>query len=48
MTILWDVDEKSAKLIEKNLQVFNYKVDFNELETSLQENLGLKNFDSSW
>ena len=30
MTILWDIDEKSAKLTEKNLQVDNYKVDFND------------------
>jgi len=48
LTILWNIDEKSAKLIEKNLQVDNYQVFFNEFETSLQENLGLKNFDSSW
>ena len=45
--ILRDINEKSAKLIEKNLQGDNYQVDFNEFETSLQENFGLKNFDSS-
>ncbi len=34
--------------MEKNLQDDNYKVNFNEFETSIQENLGLKSFDSSW
>ncbi len=38
-TILWDINEKSAKLMEKNLQVDNYQLDFKEFETSLQENL---------
>ncbi len=47
-TILCDINEKSVKLIEKNLQVDNYQLGFKEFDTSLQENLGLKNFDSSW
>ncbi len=34
--------------MQKNLQVDNYQVDFNEFETSLHENLGLKNFNSNW
>ena len=33
--------------MQKNLQVDNYQVDFNEFETFLPENLGLQNFDSS-
>ena len=36
-TILWDNNEKVAKLSEKNLQIANYHVDFKEFETSLQE-----------
>ena len=43
-TILWDMNEKSAKLIEKNLQIDiisnYYPVDLKEFETFLQENLG--------
>ena len=41
---LWDIGEKSAKLIGNNLQVDNYQVDLKKFK----ENLGLKNFDSSW
>ena len=47
-TILWNINEKSAKLIKKILQVDNYEIDFKKFETSLQENLGLKNLYSSW
>ena len=48
MTILWDINEKTAKIIEKNLQGDDYQVDLKEFETSPQENSGLKNFDKSW
>ena len=47
-TILWNINEKSAKRIEKYLQVDNYQLDFNEFEPSLQENLDLNNLDSCW
>ncbi len=40
-TILWYIYEKSVELIENNLRVDNYQVDFKEFETSLQENMGL-------
>ncbi len=42
------VYEKSAKLIEKNLQGINYQIDFKKFETCLRENLGPKNFDGRW
>ncbi len=48
MTILWYINVKTAKIIEKNLQGDNYQVDLKEFETSPQENSGIKNFDNSW
>ncbi len=36
-TILLNINEKSAKLIEKNLQGDNYQVEIKEFEASLQE-----------
>ena len=37
MTILWYINEKNAKMIEKYLQGDNYQVDLEEFETSPQE-----------